>query len=124
MGNRAVIHQENSPVGIYLHWNGGRNSVEGFLKAAQTLECRGDNYGIARLTQIIGNYFAGTCSIGVDILENLDCDNADNGVYVINKEFEIVDRKNFNGKEQISPPTEEMFEDIMQVNRSIFEREN
>jgi hypothetical protein len=38
MGNRAVITttREREPknsneIGIYLHWNGGRNSVEAFL---------------------------------------------------------------------------------------------
>ena len=36
MGNRAVIttkeNFENNGIGIYLHWNGGRDSVEGFLE--------------------------------------------------------------------------------------------
>ena len=33
MGNRAVISFSTSPAApsIYLHWNGGRASVEGFL---------------------------------------------------------------------------------------------
>ena len=31
MGNRAVITTEKKDLGIYLHWNGGRDSVEAFL---------------------------------------------------------------------------------------------
>ena len=36
MGNRAVIttkeNMDNNGIGIYLHWNGGRDSVRAFLK--------------------------------------------------------------------------------------------
>ena len=36
MGNRAVIttekNFENNGVGVYLHWNGGYDSVSAFLK--------------------------------------------------------------------------------------------
>ena len=36
MGNRAVIttkeNMYNNGVAIYLHWNGGRDSVEAFLE--------------------------------------------------------------------------------------------
>jgi len=42
MGNRAVITfatYTNAPA-IYLHWNGGRASVEGFLSAARQLGLR------------------------------------------------------------------------------------
>lgn len=37
MGNREIITTENgwrnkkNNLGIYLHWNGGRDSIEGFL---------------------------------------------------------------------------------------------
>ncbi len=31
MGNRAVITTEDKQMGVYLHWNGGRDSVEAFL---------------------------------------------------------------------------------------------
>ncbi len=89
MGNRAVITTgpySDDNVGIYVHWNGGRASIEGFLQAAEELGFRAppDPYGIARLTQIIANYFGDDgLSIGVDICENLDTDNGDNGTYLI-----------------------------------------
>ena len=100
MGNRAVIAfvddngvQDENSVGIYLHWNGGRDSVEGFLQAAKDYGLRSGSYGVARLTQIIGNCFPGTLSVGVDMLNKLDCDNYDNGVYWVDKQFNIVGRE-------------------------------
>jgi hypothetical protein len=76
-----------------LHWNGGRDSVEGFLQTAKDYELRSGSYGVARLTQIIANGLGGTLSLGVDMLKNLDCDNYDNGVYWIDQNFNIVDRE-------------------------------
>ena len=100
MGNRAVIafvddkgKQDINSVGIYLHWNGGRDSVEGFLQAAKDYGLRSGSYGVARLTQIICNCFPGTISVGVDVVKKLDCDNYDNGVYWVDKNFNIVGRE-------------------------------
>jgi len=100
MGNRAVIaftdehgNQNKNSVGIYLHWNGGRDSVEGFLQTAKDYGIRSGSYGLARLTQIICNCFPGTLSVGVNTLDKLDCDNYDNGVYWVDTMFNIVDRK-------------------------------
>ena len=28
MGNRAVLEFQGTDVGIYLHWNGGRDTIE------------------------------------------------------------------------------------------------
>jgi hypothetical protein len=102
MGNRAVITAENSKVGVYLHWNGGRDSVEGFLKYCELQGYRSpdaDSYGWARLCQTIANFFPGGLSVGIDIVDNLDCDNGDNGTYII-KDWKIVGRKHFKGSEQ------------------------
>lgn len=94
MGNRAVIAfgKEPDSVGIYLHWNGGRASVEGFLAAAKELGVRGD-YGASRLCQIICNWTGGTLSVDVGALSHLDCDNKDNGVYYVDEKFNIIGRK-------------------------------
>ena len=100
MGNRAVIafvddngKQDKNSAGIYLHWNGGRDSVEGFLQAAKDYGLRSGSYGLARLTQIICNSFPGTISVGVDVVKKLDCDNYDNGVYWVDQNFDIVGRE-------------------------------
>ena len=63
MGNRAVITaslsndpQTSNDIGIYLHWNGGRDSVEAFLEYCKRRGFRPpdqDNYGWARLCQVI-----------------------------------------------------------------------
>ena len=111
MGNRAVITASKSKdvknsknIGVYLHWNGGRDSVEAFLTYCEFKEYRSpsdDNYGWARLCQVLGNFFGGTESLGVDNCCNLDCDNGDNGVYII-EGWKIVGRRYFVGTEQRS----------------------
>ena len=99
MGNRAVISVGTSPgsTGIYLHWNGGPESVLAFLHAARALKVRapeGDSsYAMARLTQIIGNFFGGTLSLGIGKVSELDTNNGDNGHYIIGGDFEIIARK-------------------------------
>lgn len=121
MGNRAVITTANredikdsSEIGVYIHWNGGRDSVEAFLTYCKFKGYRPpeqDNHGWARLCQVIANFFGGDCSIGIDKCNNLDCDNRDNGVYVI-RDWEIVDRKYFSGAEQCGYDLEEMLNAI------------
>lgn len=126
MGNRAVItfatmadgeyltsyEDVANNCGIYLHWNGGRDSVEGFCKYCQIKGFRGGDYGLARMTQVIANFFGGTLSIGVDVVSRMDCDNGDNGVYVLDDRFNIIDRLFFEGKEQNGYGMAEMLESI------------
>lgn len=118
MGNRAVITTKENwahdGVGVYLHWNGGRDSVEAFLKYCDLKGYRSpsvDCYGWARLCQVLGNFFGGKTSIGIDTLWYLDCDNYDNGVYIIDG-WEIVDRRYFSGEEQNEYDLNEMLEVI------------
>jgi hypothetical protein len=96
MGNRAVIQFGQDPsksVGIYLHWNGGRESVQAFLDYAKEMQVRDDDqYFPARLTQIIGNFFGGTLSLGIGIADTLDRDNGDNGTFIV-EHCEIVGRE-------------------------------
>lgn len=114
MGNRAVITTRSKKIGIYLHWNGGRDSVEGFLaycKLKQYVSPEKDNYGWARICQVIGNFFGGSNSIGIDRYDNLDIDNGDNGVYII-ENWEIVDRLYYEGREQQEYSLLDMLQDI------------
>lgn len=102
MGNRAVISTKNKDIGVYLHWNGGRDSVKAFLAYCKLKNFRcpeDDCYGWARLCQIVGNYFGGGLSLGIDKYENLDTDNWDNGVYII-ENWEIIGREFKHGPEQ------------------------
>ena len=122
MGNRAVITAstslevaKSSDIGVYLHWNGGRDSVEAFLTYCEAKGYRPpevDNYGWARLCQVIGNFFGGDTSLGIDRCDNLDCDNWDNGVYII-KGWKIIGRQYFdNGIEQSTYDLREMLDEI------------
>lgn len=95
MGNRAVITTEDKNIGVYVHWNGGRESVETFLEYCKLKGYRCpeyDDYGWARLCQVIGNFFGGALSLGINKYEKLHNDNGDNGVYII-KDWNIVDRE-------------------------------
>ena len=110
MGNRAVLEFEECPgIGIYLHWHGGRDSIEAFVEYCHRRGFRGDDYGVARLTQVIANTFGGDLSVGVAMLDQLDCDNRDNGVYKIRLEdWTITGRRFFKGKEQRFHDREEL----------------
>jgi hypothetical protein len=122
MGNRAVIttapYDENN-VGIYIHWNGGRDSVEAFMKAAEKLGYRApDNdggYSLARLTGMLCTFFGladDTC-IGIGLNKELDTDNGDNGVYLIGPGWKITGRLEYSGEEQSDYDVEELTDKIV-----------
>ena len=134
MGNRAVIgfedmdgNRDTNSVGIYLHWNGGRDSVESFLKAAKGYGVRGGDsaYCIARLTQIIANFLGGTLSIGISNVGDWDLDFLDNGVYWVDG-LEIYDRTDtWEGhQEQNSYDHEELVKQIIDANSFVHEETN
>lgn len=114
MGNRCYIKGKDTEKGVYLHWNGGRDSVEAFLKYCELREFRpfnsSDGYGLARFCQVVGNYFGGGESIGVEAKINKDF-NTDNGTYII-ENWTIVGRENFEGEEQREYNLQEMLIDI------------
>ena len=138
MGNRAVIttnvdlgtldkdqnlyfkdgvelQNRTDKIGVYLHWNGGYDSVNAFLQYCKRRGFRNpveDCYGWARLCQVIGNFFGGELSIGIDVLNDLDCDNYDNGVYIIDKNWDIVERAYKRGFEQKEYDLEEFIKEI------------
>lgn len=110
MGNRAVITQSTSPNApcIYIHWNGGRASVEGFLEAARRRGICGE--GVATmdaLARLLGRSFFATAVDAQNVYRQqyryADVDNGDNGVYVIDGSLQIVDRKHFDALEECAP---------------------
>jgi len=129
MGNRAVIafNSKTAPtdVAIYLHWNGGVESVKAFLDYAKEVGVRGGedkSYCLSRLCQIMGNFFGGTTSLGIDQLRNLDCNNNDNGLYLINDELKIVGRCYIRDGEDLVPVSVEgrkKYDDILAQLREI-----
>ena len=100
MGNRAVITfapEGEAAVGVYVHWNGGRESVKAFIDTckARGYRCpaRDGSYAMAGLIGVIREFFGHSAlNVGVDMLTRLDCDNWDNGVYQIGENWEIVGR--------------------------------
>ena len=121
MGNRAVITTPEKVLALYLHWNGGRDTVEPLLKYCELQGYRPpstDSYGWARMAQVVGNFFGGSPSLGIDRFDRLG-DQGDNGVYVIDG-WKIVDRieldydKDWNpvGWKQIDPSREESYHDF------------
>ena len=95
MGNRAVITTKDRKIGVYLHWNGGRDTVEPLLKYCEMKGYRApssDDYGWARMCQVLGNFFGGTLCVGIGPYScDKNMDPGDNGIYVIDG-WQIVDR--------------------------------
>ena len=101
MGNRAVITASTSRttgVGVYVHWNGGLESVLAFLHVAKERGYRDPaydtTYAMARLCGLVCEFFGlkSSTSVGIGQLKELDCNNRDNGVYVIGAGWTIKSR--------------------------------
>ena len=127
MGNRAVITIKNDYIkkedwpSIYLHWNGGLDTVKPMLDVAKEYGIRCESeYGTARLAQLFGNFFGGTLSVGVGPYSRQDVDNYDNGVYIIGDDWQIVEREYNRNPEQKNHDYKEMIESIKKINDPIF----
>ncbi len=103
MGNRATViftdgKRSFSPA-VYLHWNGGAESVYGFLEELNRRKVRADQeYEVARFVQLVGEFFdqdkISGLSLGItdspksdsitDLLK-VRTDHGDNGFYLINR---------------------------------------
>lgn len=103
MGNRAAVvftKDEDISPAVYLHNNGGPESIYAFLAELNRRKCGGGQHPCfvaARFVHIVGDFFdsetATSCSLGIlngpreitveGVLE-LACIADDNGVYVVN----------------------------------------
>lgn len=102
MGNCAIIKGINQEIGIYVHWNGGYDSVKAFCQYCKLKGYRSpeqDSYGLARMCQVIGNFFGGGLFLGLKkvprylLPSEVDGWCLDNGFYEI-KNWEIVNHMN------------------------------
>ena len=135
MGNRAVLTFSTSRttgVGIYVHWNGGPSSVLAFLEVAKRRGYRDPSadpvYAMARLCGLICEFFGGPDSVGVGVLKDLDCDNWDNGVYVIGEGWRVVERWGKGSEpmltlDQLDKPFREAYDGIVEKLMRPIERE-
>lgn len=100
MGNRAVItfNRNSSAECIYLHWNGGRASIEAFLKFARDVGINklSEEQAIKVLAHSIALWMEVEVNQSTVYLESYgraDKNNNDNGVYVVDpKCMEIIGR--------------------------------
>lgn len=87
MGDRAIITTKERKTGVYLHWNGGRDTVEPLLRYCELQGYRPpseDGYGFARMCQVMGNFLGGIFSLGFEAYTtDAEMDPGDNGIYVI-----------------------------------------
>ena len=94
MGNRAVVKPYNNHIGVYLHWNGGPESIDAFLTYCKLKKFREfeDAYGLARFCQVVGNFFGGELSLGIEeAFEKKDyIGSLDNGIYEV-RGWDVVD---------------------------------
>lgn len=60
MGNRAVITTPERTFGLYLHWQGGRDSIEAFLEYAKMIGAERSGFEmLVDLHRIIANFQPG-----------------------------------------------------------------
>ena len=114
MGNRAVItfSTANNAPAIYLHWNGGRASVQGFIDAARALGLRhaptaaAQTQALDQLADLIARHFF-RCNVGMTVYRlhyaGADRDNGDNGTYLLGRDLSIIERLYKAGPDEINP---------------------
>lgn len=95
MGNRAVITIDGT-VGVYIHWNGGPESVTAFLDACLARGYRDPwtdpEYAMARLVGLLCEFFgqqSDSC-VGVGTVKKLNPDLCDNGLYKVGQGWKIT----------------------------------
>jgi hypothetical protein len=106
MGNRANVifvdaeEKSISPC-IYLHWNGGPESIYPFLDELDRRKVKADqNYEAARFIEIVAQFMAdgmddvnvlslgvvnGPKTISANDLRELETDDGDNGFYIVDR---------------------------------------
>lgn len=89
MSNSAIIRfKDNYFCEVYLHWNGGIESIAGFLKYCELKGYRDGDF--ARFIQVVGNFFGGGNTI---YLEKFNSDiDTNNGIYLVHN-WKIVNKK-------------------------------
>jgi len=114
MGNRAVLSfdtADNAPA-IYLHWNGGRASVQGFIDAARALGLRHAQTAAAqaealdKLAELLARHYF-RCNVGMTVYRlhyaGTDRDNGDNGTYLLGRDLTIIERLYKSRPDEINP---------------------
>lgn len=101
MGNRAVV-TFSPKCAVYIHWNGGRASIEGFLGAMRDLDLPRSTAAEAvdSLAKVMKSYLWDS-TVEVGPRNRLDCDNGDNGEYVVSLDLNITKRRFRRANEEV-----------------------
>ena len=119
MGNRAVItfNTNYSAPCVYIHWNGGRCSIEAFLKAAREFGIQymdNETDKMDALAEMLDRFFFMGISVYRELYGEADTNNGDNGVYIITQGLLIMSRLHAIAEEEINPDkTEQIYATIM-----------
>lgn len=101
MGNRAVIAHKDSPIAVYLHWNGGMDSVKPLLDYCKIAGFPSPNEygdGFTQLGAVAMNFIGDAGSIiSTKDREPNEFNPGDNGIYWIDKDWNIVERETYDG---------------------------
>lgn len=108
MGNRAFITHKDAQNGVYLHWNGGLDSVKPLLDYCKLFDPEGgfdaSGEGVATFANVAENMLGGSVYIDPNYGTMVD----DNGTYWI-EGWEIVGREApYLGEEQLGHDYQEM----------------
>ena len=136
MGNRAVVAfvdcsgqdksrylnnsliKDKSPC-VYLHWDGGRDSVEGFLTVVKKLyggsSCLDAKERAVLFYSVVRRAGMGGVSTEICTFKEADADNGDNGAYWVDESFEIIDREYQRYPEQQSHQLNEFVNTVIEL---------
>ena len=122
MGNRALITlepltKENKVVAVYVHWNGGIESVQAIADVCKERGFRAPDsdlsYALARFIGVWHEFFGveESTSLGVMMVDwqNVKDSWLDNGVYTIGKDWKVIEHYT------IDPDTDEKIELLTEV---------
>lgn len=101
MGNRAVIAHKGSPIAVYLHWNGGMDSVKPLLDYCKIAGFPAPSEygdGFTQLATVAMNFVGDAGSvISAKDMTSEQLDPGDNGIYWIDNDWNIVERETYDG---------------------------
>lgn len=123
MGNRAFIYpakgKTKKKLGVYLHWNGGPDSVIPLIKYCKIRGFRSfsDGYGVARLATVMGNFFGGTLSLGIEYAYP-DCVDVNHTPYAITDDWEIANIEEYRLNDGDYPTDNEVLEMMKEINNA------
>lgn len=122
MGNRALITlepltKENKVIGIYVHWNGGIESVQAIADVCKErgFHAPDDNltYALARFIGVWHEFFGVTDGLSLGVMmvdwQNVKDSWLDNGVYTIGKDWKVIEHYT------IDPDTDKKIELLTEV---------